>query len=109
MQNTIAKYAIQDADIYNFDETGFLMGVISTTTVVISSKRRGRLKSKQPGNREWVTVIQGVSALGWALPPFVVVKGKFHLRSWYKDGQLPKTWKVHPSENGWTTNEITLD
>ncbi|KFZ20684.1 hypothetical protein V502_03067, partial [Pseudogymnoascus sp. VKM F-4520 (FW-2644)] len=109
VQNTIAKYAIQDADIYNFDETGFLIGVISTTTVVTSSERRGRPKSKQPGNREWVTVIQGVSALGWALPLFVVVKGKFHLRSWYKDGQLPKTWKVHPSENGWTTNEITLD
>ncbi|KFZ22952.1 hypothetical protein V502_02568 [Pseudogymnoascus sp. VKM F-4520 (FW-2644)] len=85
------------------------MGVILTTTVVTSSEQRGRLKSKQPGSWEWVTVIQGVGALGWALPLFVVVKGKFHLRLWYKDGQLPKTWKVYPSENGWTTNEITLD
>ena len=26
VQNTIAKYGIVEADIYNFDETGFLMG-----------------------------------------------------------------------------------
>ena len=33
------------------------MGVISTTIVVISEERVGRAKSKQPSNREWVTVI----------------------------------------------------
>jgi hypothetical protein len=26
VQNVVAKYGIQDRDIYNFDETGFLMG-----------------------------------------------------------------------------------
>jgi hypothetical protein len=52
VRNTIAKYGIQEADIYNFDETGFQMGVISTVMVVTSSEQRGRAKSKQPGNRE---------------------------------------------------------
>ena len=46
-----------DADIYNFDETGFMMGVISTAMVVTSSERSGRAKAKQLGNREWVIVI----------------------------------------------------
>ena len=64
VRNTIAKYGIVDADIYNFDETGFMMGVLSTAMVVTSSQRSGRAKAKQPGNREWVTVIQGVNALG---------------------------------------------
>ena len=64
-----------DADIYNFDETGFMMGVISTAMGVTSSERSGRAKAKQPGNREWV--IQAVNALGWSLPPFVVVKGTY--------------------------------
>ncbi|KFZ23986.1 hypothetical protein V502_01535 [Pseudogymnoascus sp. VKM F-4520 (FW-2644)] len=27
VQNMIAKYGIQEEDIYNFDETGFLMGM----------------------------------------------------------------------------------
>jgi hypothetical protein len=31
-------------DIYNFDETGFMMGVISTKIVVTRSEGRGRAK-----------------------------------------------------------------
>ena len=52
LQNTITKYGIVESDIYNFDETGFLIGVISTCIVVTSSERRNRAKSKQPDNRE---------------------------------------------------------
>jgi hypothetical protein len=57
VRNTIAKYGIHDADIYNFDETGFMMGIISTATVVASLDGRIKAKRVQPGNREWVTVI----------------------------------------------------
>jgi hypothetical protein len=57
MRNTVAKYGIVDADIYNFNETGFMMGQIIALMVVTSSNRRGKLKLAQPGNREWVTVI----------------------------------------------------
>src|SRR4030081_705087 len=70
VQNTIAKYGISEADIYNFDETGFLMGVISSTIVVTSSERRSQPALAQPVNREWVTVIQGVNSQGWAILPF---------------------------------------
>ncbi|KAJ3552712.1 hypothetical protein NPX13_g11049 [Xylaria arbuscula] len=103
--NTIAKYGIDEADIYNFDETGFMMGVISTAMVVTSAERRGRPKMVQQGNREWVTVIQGVNSRGWAVPPFIVVAGKYHLSSWYENSQLPKDWRISVSDNGWTTNE----
>ena len=109
LKNTITKYGIVDADIYNFDETGFMMGVISTAMVVTSSERAGRAKAKQPGNREWVTVIQAVNALGWSVPPFVVVKGKYILLSWYNEFKLPKDWRLSVSDNGWTTNEIGLE
>ena len=57
VKNTIAKYLICDADIYNFDETGFIMGVISTGMVVISSNGQAKAKTIQPSNREWVTVV----------------------------------------------------
>lgn len=53
----MAKYGIAEADVYNFDETGFMMGVISLAMVVTSAERRGRLKMAQQGNREWVIVI----------------------------------------------------
>jgi DDE superfamily endonuclease/helix-turn-helix, Psq domain len=109
LKNTIAKYGILDDDIYNFDETGFMMGVITTSMVVTRAERNGMAKLKQPGNREWVTVIQGVNALGWSLPPFVVVKGVYHLSSWREESRFPDDWRIHVSDNGWTTNEITMD
>jgi len=44
VHNTIAKYGIQDTDIYNFDETRFMMGIISTAMVVTSSDGRTNAK-----------------------------------------------------------------
>ena len=64
VQNTIAKYGILLDDIYNFDETGFLMGMIASGMVVTGSEKRGKPKSVQPGSREWITVIQAINAEG---------------------------------------------
>jgi hypothetical protein len=50
--------------IHNFDETGFMMGVIASGLVVTGAKRRGKPKKVQPGNREWVAAIQSISAGG---------------------------------------------
>ena len=52
-----AKFGILDEDLYNFDETGFMMGQIASTMVVTGTDRNGKRKKVQPGNREWVTVI----------------------------------------------------
>lgn len=52
VQATIAEYGIHEDDIYNFDETGFQMGVISTAKVVTESDQAGRPRTTQPGNRE---------------------------------------------------------
>jgi hypothetical protein len=47
-----AKYGILDCDFYNFDETGFMIGVICSGIVVTRADRRGRGKAVRPGNRE---------------------------------------------------------
>jgi hypothetical protein len=60
VRNIIAKYGILESDIWNFDETGFLMGLIAAVLVITSSDGRGKAKKVQPGNREWVIVIQAV-------------------------------------------------
>jgi hypothetical protein len=106
VRNTIAKYGILDEDIYNFDEAGFAMGVIATAKVVTSSEAKSRPKTIQPGNREWVSIIQGVNSYGWALPPFIIFKAQNHLSAWYEDSGLPDDWVITLSENGWTSNSI---
>jgi hypothetical protein len=79
VRNTIAKYGIHDADIYNFDETGFMMGVISAAMVVSSSDGRVKAKKVQPGNREWVTVVQGVNSQGRAFHRLSLLRVKITL------------------------------
>jgi hypothetical protein len=109
VHNTKAKYGILDDDSYNFDETGFMMGIITPTMVVTTSDGYGRAKQAQPGNREWATVIQGVNARGWAIPPFIILAGQHHLTNWYQESNLPATWRIATTENGWTTNEKGMD
>jgi hypothetical protein len=78
IQAIIAEYGILNEDIYNFNETGFQMGVIATAKVVTSSERQGRPRTTQPGNREWVTVIEAISAGGFAIPPLVIFEAIVH-------------------------------
>ncbi|KAM4054627.1 DDE superfamily endonuclease [Hirsutella rhossiliensis] len=78
------KWGILDEDVYNFDETGFQMGVIA---------------SARPGNREWVTVIESINCQGWALPAMVIFQGKVHQASWY-EADVPKDWQIAPLDVG---------
>ena len=104
--NMKAKYGILDEDMYNFDETGFQMGIITNTKVVTRADRNGRPKAIQPGNREWVTVVHGINSQGWYIPPLIILAGQLHLAHWYKDSPLPPDWIIAVSENGWTDDEI---
>ena len=110
VRNIISKYGIDESDIYNFDETGFAMGIISSTGMVVtSSERRGRPRQRQQGNREWATVIQAVGAQGRVIPPYIIVAGKNHLSNWYEDNPFPPDWRIAVTDNGWTTNEKGLE
>ena len=109
VQETIVKYGVHNEDIHNFDETGFQMGVIGSMKVVADSERRSRPTTVQPGNGEWVTVIQSICAAGYATPPFIIYKGRVHISAWYEEADIPHNWKLAVSENGWTNNALGLE
>ncbi len=44
MRNVKAKYSIVEDDIYNFDETGFMIGIIFAGMVVTTSDGLSRAK-----------------------------------------------------------------
>ncbi|KAJ5737298.1 uncharacterized protein N7483_002423 [Penicillium malachiteum] len=106
VQQVIDKNGIQPEDIYNFDETGFAMGLISAQKVVTRQECYGRRSILQPGNREWVTAIEAICADGYSLPPCVIFKEKVAIASWFDN--LPKDWRFEISANGWTTDQIGL-
>jgi hypothetical protein len=107
VQRVVTQYGIADEDIFNFDETGFAMGLTATAKVITRAEYYGRRSMLQPGNREWVTVIESICAEGWALPPYVIFKGKVFVESWFDD--LSDGWKIDKSANGWTTDDIGLN
>jgi DDE superfamily endonuclease/Psq-like protein/Tc5 transposase-like DNA-binding protein len=109
IKETREKYGIPDEDVYNFDETGFAMGLIGgsgSSKVVGLSDSVGRATVIQPGDRTWTTVIEGINATGWAIPPFVILEGKVHLQYWYQEQGLPTDWTIAVSPNGWTNDEL---
>jgi len=109
VQNIIAKWGIAKEDIYNFDKTGFAMGVTMTAKVITSSERIGHAAFTQPGNREWVIVVECINSIGWAIPPNIILKGKVHITAWYKTTGIPYNWRISVSENGWTNNKLGLE
>jgi hypothetical protein len=102
------QYGISTEDIYNFDETGFAMGLIATTKVVTRSNMPGRPHLIQPGQREWVTTIECINTRGWSLPTCIIFKGRVYIEGWFEEINLPSSWRIEISANGWTTDEIGL-
>jgi hypothetical protein len=81
VQSMKAKYGIVDEDTWNFDESGFMIGKISSQLVVTGSEKPGKQKKLQPGDREWITLVQGVSATGRSILPFLIFAGKVLISS----------------------------
>jgi hypothetical protein len=108
VQSIKAKYGILDEDTWNFDESGFLMGKITSQLVVTGSEKPGKAKKLQPGDREWTTLVQAVGATGKRIPPFIIFAGKVLISTWFKLG-IPRDWVIQVSPTGWTNNDLALD
>lgn len=59
------------------------MGLTATAKVITRAEYYGRRSLLQPGNREWVTVIETINASGWLLPPCIIFKGKVFIEGWF--------------------------
>jgi len=72
------QYRILNEDTWNFNKTGCQMGVIATAKVITGTDRASRPRIVQPGNREWVIIIETINARGDAIPPLVIFKVVMH-------------------------------
>ena len=109
LRNIIDKYGIQTEDFYNFDETGFIMGIITASMIITRLNRHEKAKSIQPNNQEWATIIECINASSWCIPPFIIVKGTYHLSNWTTDSGFLDNWVIKPTANRWINNKTGLD
>lgn len=91
----------------NMDEKGFLLEHVNRVKV-ICKRGHGAPISQVNGSREWITVLEAVSAGGRSLPACIVWKGKYHLAGRYIPGIGQPGTRFACTPNGWTSNELAL-
>ena len=104
----MAKYRIIDDNFYNCDETGFIMGIITTLIVIIYVNRRGKAKFIQPSNQEQAIVIKYININGWYILPFIIIQATYHLASQTIESGFPPSWVIIPTQNKQTDNKTGL-
>ena len=109
VRNTINKYGIPPSDIWNFDESGFAMGVLGSGMIVTGVNSIGKQSSVQAGNREWTTTVDAINAEGAAIPPMIIFTGKLHQAAWYDPERFEPEWSIGLSDTGWTNDELGFE
>ncbi|CDU23184.1 related to transposase [Sporisorium scitamineum] len=100
LEDTSKEYNIVLENIYNMDETGFLLGQSQPCNIIVP---------KENGNRETITMVECISTHGPPPLPMVIFKGKAHQQGWYQDHAAAKDWMFATSPNGWTDNDLALE
>jgi 4-hydroxybenzoate polyprenyltransferase len=100
---------IKPENRWNMDEAGIMEGQGENGLVVGSAQNRF-IQKKQPGGRTWTSFIECISALGHALLPLTIYKGKSVQQQWFNlELNDYKGWKFHATDNGWTTDATALE
>jgi DDE superfamily endonuclease len=88
------------------DETGLALGHCKNQLVIGTSNTKYSY-IKCPQDREWVSIIEAISATGRRCRPLCIFKGKAVQTSWFVPENVPD-FLYTTSENGWTSNDIGL-
>lgn len=98
------RYNVFDEDIWNFDETGFQIGVGKSQWIVTSSRTKRHFLISD-NNREYVSAVEAVSATGIVLDPMLILPGRVHLERFYQD--LKDEVLIGLSDTGYANDELT--
>ena len=101
------EHNIQPADQYNFDETGFRIGIGRDQGIITCDpNRQGYLASST--NRELVSVCETISADGTILPPMITFLEAIHQEAWYMATSIPDNYLIATSESGYNNDDLTI-
>jgi hypothetical protein len=78
------EFAVANEDIWNFDETGFQIGVGRTQWIITASTSK-RSYLATDGTRTLVTSVEAVSAGGAVIVEMLILPGKTHMERWYEN------------------------
>ena len=94
-------------NIYNMDETGFFIGTMRRSNIIIDKNTHSKLQTT-PGRQEWISVVECISMDGREIPPLIIFKRTTLCNSWWQD-DVDETWKFSCQPNGWSSNHHGLE
>jgi hypothetical protein len=109
----IERHNITCENIYNWDEKGFIIGLMNRTQRIMSLEayRSGRIQlALTDGNREFVTLLACICADGTKIPVGLIYKGESHdlQDTWVEEVDDSDGVYFAASENRWTCNSLGL-
>jgi hypothetical protein len=126
--NILERDQIKPRNLWNVDETGYMIGCYKGTEVIVPIEvkhvsisiyvRSGLLLElaiyfytnsikwtvDNPENRTSVTIFEAINAEGYALPECIVISGKLHMDSWYTE--LEPDALIIINDSGYTNENI---
>ena len=113
LRSKLSQYDIEPCNMYNMDEKGCMLGILTRSKRVFSRRlyEDGKIKAHiQDGNREWITLLACICADGSALAPALIYQSA--------SGSIQDTWLqalrpedqvyISSSPSGWTNNDVGL-
>jgi hypothetical protein len=76
------EHEISDEDKWNFDETGFRLGIARSDWVITLADDDRKVQSKDPNNRESLTAIECINGVGDSIPSFLILSGVMIQSTW---------------------------
>jgi hypothetical protein len=97
----IQEYKITQENTYNMDESGFSIGTMESTRIILDSTLRTKHQA-HPGRQEWVSMVECICADGTILPPLGIFKGKTVVQNWIPATVINQWFSANTK--GWTSN-----
>ena len=102
----LKKNKIQANELYNWDETGFQLG-IGTKENVVSTRQNETIGTSGIGQN--ITGIECISADGWVMHPWFLIRGSEHMEDWFEDDDNIANYRViKPTSKGWTDDTTAI-
>ena len=73
---------IRVENTWNMDESSIALGAY-TNSIAIGDASKKKTLVQSPNDREWVSIVEAVSALGRSIRPLVIFKGKHPQSTWF--------------------------
>jgi hypothetical protein len=114
LSGKLDRYNIQPHNIYNIDEKGFLLGILTRCKQVFDRRLYKDRKIKahiQGSSREWITLLACICADGSYLPPAIIYQSaSSSIQDTWLQAFKPDDYTAHFAllSSGWTNNEIGL-